>query len=923
MKKIIYLIALCMLWAFTLPVQGANVIPVPGTFYNITQIPSNMVFGAVSTQPVVQTANKALNQAFEFIPVEGMIDTYYIRNYFEKYLNKSSNYAWDVVYESAIKTTQSQWTIVDDASSTTLFRLMLIENSKYLATDLVTTNSAMYCDKAVDNERGLFSLTTATIPTELVAALNGLTLGDISAVNSNLTLPLVAGTTNIPVSWSSSLPLVIAIDGTVTQPDKYDITVKLTATMSEVVNGETFTFTKEFIVTVKAKTTSSEVLAQWNFASGSITESNGMFNVKDQSESGFVGTLKNEARIRTIGGDTSGKVNVLDLGNGTGYFDMGTEIGKAIYSLNNYSMCAFFRIDENYAELSNNGNFIWTFSNSDNVATDKNGYIIGSLKGQFQEVTSQNWQLGAQSVGASAPALKGGWHHMAFTQNGNIGTLYIDGVQVAQNTTLTNTPSLTLPQPGMTGTAFNWLGRSNYPTDVYLRNTLIYDFQLLQMSLSPDDMFGYISVADSIAKLDQAYLENPDFVLPELSAEQASLELGDLTALVSSISLPSKGTIDNSISISWNSSAQDIISKTGAVTRPNYFDKNVTLTATLSKNGQKLFKTFPTKVLVAPNTQFTNNLLVKYDFSTVSVDSIVTDAAEKHFTGIAKKNATIQSIGTTTKFNVLNLGDSIGYFDMGAEVGKVLSNLSDYTMSCYYRINDTYDNIAANGNFLWSFSNSTNANTDKNGYIIGSLKDLSQSITPGDYTAATGNQALSFATAPSLGEWHNLTYTQKDSTGTLYVDGLAVLSDTITNIPATALTKAGLSGTPFNWLGRSCYMSDTYLRKTLVYDFRLYKIALSDEQVQTEELNVGFTINALNNAYDESINGIRTIKDSPYKVIPTSGGIKIEGLSGTEKVSVFDITGRQLKVVNINRVTAITGVYIVNVNGFVAKVIVK
>ena len=281
--------------------------------------------------------------------------------------------------------------------------------------------------------------------------------------------------------------------------------------------------------------------------------------------------------------------------------------------------------------------------------------------------------------------------------------------------------------------------------------------------------------------------------------------------------------------------------------------------------------------MVDPATKFTSDLLVKYDFSTVSADSIVTDAAEKHFTGIAKKNASIQSIGSTTKFNVLNLGDSIGYFDMGLEVGKVLYNLSDYTMSCYYRVNEAYANLAANGNFLWSFSNSTNVNTDRNGYIIGSLKDQSVGITPGYYTAATGNQSVGFATPALQGGWHNLTYTQSGEVGTLYVDGMPVATGAITNLPKTALPKAGLSGTLYNWLGRSCYAADAYLRKTLVYDFRLYKTALTDEQIQTSVLNVGTTIGLLENAYAESLNGVKSISDSPYKVVSTTEGIKISG----------------------------------------------
>ncbi len=921
-KNFYFLVALCISWAYTFQLQAANVMPTAGVFYNIVQTPSNLVFGVVNTsQPCVQTAANKLTQAFEFIPVAGKTDTYYIKTFLGMYLNKSTSNAWSTIYQSTINDLSSEWVITDDASSTTAFRLILNFNSKYLATDAVTENSYFYCDKTADNVRGLFTLVPATIPTELVAAYNSLTLGDISAVTSNMTLPAMSGT--IPIVWTSSLPLVITNDGVVTQPDKYDAIVKLTASMSQVINSVTYTMTKDFLVTVKAKTVVSEQLAQWNFTGSSIYESNGSFKVKDVSESGFEGTIMNDARIRTIGGPSTGRINVLDLGNGTGYFDMGTEIGKAVYSLGDYTMCGFFRIDDDYAELNSNGNFYWSFSNSANTPVDMNGYILGSLKAQTVEVTSNLWSTGAQSVGLGTNAPKNGWHHMAFTQSGTTATLYIDAVQVAQNTAFTNIPSVTLPKSGMTGTPFNWLGRSSYPTDVYLRKSLLYDFQLFRVALTADDFKGYIAVGDSIAKLDLAYLENPNVILPELSAEEAALTLGDLSAVVSNITLPAKGTLDNTISITWKSSNPALIGNDGVVTRPKYFNANDTLTATLSKSGQKLTKAFPATVLLQAGTEFAGDLIVKYDFATVTNDTIVTDAAEKHFTGVLKKDAKIKEIGTTTKYNVLNLGDSIGYFDMGPEVGKALYGLQDYTMTAYYRIDESYTNIAADGNFIWNFSNSTDAMNVRNGYIIGSLKAQSQSISPGYYTAETGNQAVGLATAALTGSWHNITYTQKGTVGSVYIDGTALAVSDITNLPSTALPKPGFVGTPYNWLGRSCYATDAYLRKTLVYDFRLYKTALTDEQIQFTLLNVGGTIEALDKAYNESLNGVKAISDSPYKVIPATGSIKITGLKGGEKVTVVDVAGRGLRVTTVDRITVNAGVYFVKIDNYIAKVMVK
>ena len=757
-------------------------------------------------------------------------------------------------------------------------------------------------------------------PPELITAYNGLAIaGDLANVTADLTLPTDLGN-GITVNWASTLPLVVTTAGKINRPDQYDSTVKLTATVTETVNGVTYTLKKIFTVTVKAFSVAAEQIAEWNFAGDKIAENNGTFTVTDV-QTGFVGTIKNDARIRTIG--TTEQFNVLDLGNGTGYFDMGTDIGKAIYSLKNYTMCGYFRVDADYAYIASNGNFYWTFSNTDSVMTYKNGYVIGRLNNLSQSVSTSYYGAGNEAVAVgSAPSL-GAWHHFAYTQNGTVGTIYVDGISVATGT-MDNLPTTALTIDGRTGTLFNWLGRSNYQGDVYLRKTMLYDFQLLSVPLTADDLnFGF-EVPATIDKLNVAYNENPDFILPELNTEMTNLSLGDLSAVKSNLTLPTKGAADATISISWKSTNSKLIDATGVVTRPNYYNYADTLTATLSKNGQKVTKSFPAVVVLKDGSAFNNNLLVKYDFSSVS-DSTVTDVAEKHLTGTLKQKAKIRTIGSTVKYNVLNLGDSIGYFDLGPEVGKLMYHLNDYTMSTYYRVDTAYTtvNLAKAGNFIWSFSNTKAAMSDPTGYFIGSLNTQTVSISPGYYTAASGNQAVSFATQALLGGWHNLTYTQSGTTGTIYVDGMPMATGTITNLPSTALPKSGQLGTIYNWIGRSCYTSDAYLRKTLIYDYRLYSTALTDEQIQTSVLDVSNTISALDNAYNETPNALKSIMDSQFKVVPSEGGIKIIGLTGYEKVSVYDITGRQLKINNLNHISTNSGVYIVRVNNFATKVVVK
>ncbi|HEY6915554.1 MAG TPA: T9SS type A sorting domain-containing protein, partial [Paludibacter sp.] len=148
-------------------------------------------------------------------------------------------------------------------------------------------------------------------------------------------------------------------------------------------------------------------------------------------------------------------------------------------------------------------------------------------------------------------------------------------------------------------------------------------------------------------------------------------------------------------------------------------------------------------------------------------------------------------------------------------------------------------------------------------------------------------------------------------------------SGTVTMLPSTALAKSNQLGTLYNWIGRSCYTGDVYLRKTLVYDFRLYKTALTDEQILTSVLNVGPTISALDVAYAEKPNAVGSLATNQYQVVTTAGTIKISGLNGTEKVSLFDIAGRQIQVINPTRISTNAGVYIVKINNEATKVVVR
>lgn len=758
---------------------------------------------------------------------------------------------------------------------------------------------------------------------ELNKQFNELTIGN-QELTQDINLPTVLGTQGVTATWASSHPNVIdPATGKVTRQPRFDQWVSLTATLSLSINNQIHTVNKVFNVKVLGLIGTPDLIAHWDFSTPNIFVENGQLRVKD-AEGGFVGTVMNQARIRTIG--ESERWNVLDLGNGTGFFDMGTEIGEAIYTLNDYTIGGFFRIDENYTELTSNGNFFWTFSNTADANTDRNGYILGRLNNVSKEVSSSFWQIGNQGLYTGTAAPRGTWKHVAYTQTGNIGRIFIDGIQVASGT-ITNIPFQMLPREGRTGTLYNWLGRSNYITDVFLRNTLLYGFKVYSVPLTQDNFVLDLEIQSTLSKLNAAFAENPDYKSPALQNEFNNLTLPDVSALTSNITLPTQGTTDPNVLISWSSSHPQIISHTGVVNRPYYFDFPVTLRANLSLGSQVMVKEFPARVLVKPGTEFKSDLLARFDFSQVE-GRIVHDVAEKRFQGTTVNDARIRPIGSaaTQRFNVLDLGNGTGYFDMGEEIGKTLYHLGDFTMSAFFRIDNAYDQINSFGNFIWTFSNTTDGLSNPTGYVIGSLRDLSQSITPGNFTAASGNQSVAFGQNAVRGSWQHFAYTQQGNTGTIYIDGMPLMMGTITNTPATVLRRDGQLGTLYNWIGRSNFIADVFLRNTLVYDFRLYKRALTDIEILITELEVNQTIEQLELAYAAApdATSVQNPTDTPYKIWAVTGGIRIEGLRGNEKVEVFDIAGRHMQVTYRNeRINLQKGIYIVRINNTATKIVVQ
>ena len=88
-----------------------------------------------------------------------------------------------------------------------------------------------------------------------------------------------------------------------------------------------------------------------------------------------------------------------------------------------------------------------------------------SRSGTLQFAISTTGPVGDQVLNAPAPSTAA-WQHVCVTLMGATGTLYVNGVEIAQNTGMTLNPA------SLGATTQNWLGRSQFSSDPYLNGKI-------------------------------------------------------------------------------------------------------------------------------------------------------------------------------------------------------------------------------------------------------------------------------------------------------------------------------------------------------------------------------------------------------------------------------------------------------------------
>ncbi|MFB6318372.1 family 43 glycosylhydrolase [Saccharicrinis sp. FJH54] len=424
------------------------------------------------------------------------------------------------------------------------------------------------------------------------------------------------------------------------------------------------------------------------------TEALNATTISDASGNGFSADLVNGASIVSFD-----NMQVIELGSGNGYVNMGTGLGNLVTTLQDFTVFCKLYIPSS-TSITSNGNFVWTIANSNNIATDANGCLFFSAKNGRYAITPNRW-TGEEGIQTGSALQKGAWITVTYVQQNGTGSLYYNGL-------LTVSGEIAMTPSELGKTSYNYLGRSCYAADSYLRNAKYADFRIYDGALS-------------------------------------SVQIEALSGLKTS---------------------SDAV-----------------------------------------------ELLAEFDFSSAS-DS------EDTYTGSLHNGAQLTTFGAVP---VLDLGDQNGYFDFSAAFGDVIATLDSFSVSTNIYIPES-TSVTGNGNFIWTFANSDNMGTDANGNMFLTAISTRYAISNTGYWS---EEELDAGVPMMKGKWVNLTYTQLNGHSYIYLDADLIANGTISKLPGS------LGSTGYNYLGRSCYAGDGYLKNAVYSNFRIYKGAINRTEIES------------------------------------------------------------------------------------------
>ena len=681
---------------------------------------------------------------------------------------------------------------------------------------------------------------------------NVLTVGGGSTLAAPTGLTATAGDAQVPLSWTASTGAASYNVKRATVSGGPYTTIKSVTTTSytdsTAANGTTYYYVVSAVSALTESTNSSEVSA------APVTAAYSYWPFDETS-----GTLATDiwnSRVATLasGGTwVSGKFNNglhLD-GTSNGYATLPTGV---VSTLNDFTIAGWVKLDAvaSWARVFDFGTGTTTYM----FLAPKNGST-----GYLRYAITTSGGSGEQQINSTTTMTTGTWAHVAVTWSGNVGIMYVNGVEVGRNSSMTLKPS------SLGSTTLNYFGRSQYSADPKLTGTLD-DFRIYGRALAATEIANLYNIGNQTITFNaiaQKYAGDADFdpaatASSGLAVSYSSSNTAVATIVSGKVHIVATGTATITASQAGNENytAASTVSQTLNVTTlptPTGFsavsgDGLVTLnwTASTDASGYKVKRATvsggPYTTIATPATAgyyditAANGTTYYYVVSAVNTSNESANSSEVSATPVSAAfsywpfdetsgttatdvwNGHIGTLASGASWttgvynNGLHLnGTSNGYTTLGS---GLVSTLNDFTVATWVKL-DTVMNWAR----IFDFGSGTNT------YMFLSPKNgatgyLRYAITT---SGGSGEQQINTTTTMTSGTWAHVAVTWSGNVGILYVNGIEVGRNS-----AMTLKPSSLGSTTLNYIGRSQYSGDPKLTGTLD-DFRIYSRALSSAEV--------------------------------------------------------------------------------------------
>jgi arabinan endo-1,5-alpha-L-arabinosidase len=538
-----------------------------------------------------------------------------------------------------------------------------------------------------------------------------------AAKDNSLTLP-TRGARGTHIAWQTSNENVIDVDGVVTRPNVGDGDQVVMLTASLELNGQTTNRT--FQIAVPQRQPFNRV-AHYAFEQ-TLIDSLGRFGAGQATGN----RVWNSGAVAFDAGH-DGSALRLNGGNGV-------RLPPGL--ITNYEYTVSFWINPTAITR-----FTPAFFAAVNEQVDPAGFPFST---QWLSFLPESWDGNTMLWSGSDQWFDGSagmrippnaWHHLAFSVNQGVVSVYVDGTRRFNAGTISDFFST---RPGIFALGVNYW---DLPF-----NGLIDELKIYEASLS----------AAEIRSLDIDHLPAAQL----LGSAAALLDLGDLSAVRENLKLPRTGAYASAIH--WVSSNPAVLSHRGKVTRPgdDQPDVDVTLTATLSLEGQITTRTFAVTI---------KSLAPPVPVATYRFEDNLSEASGFHAPGVSTGN------------RVFVPGGSVSYAAGAVDRALRLDGNSGVRLP---------DNLINDRSYSISLWLNPTAVTQFTTAFFGWATDSSWiSLVPRGPGAAqqtmlwSGTQWFdgTFNSSIPVGSWSHLVMVVNNGTLTLYLNG--VLANTMTGFP--------------------------------------------------------------------------------------------------------------------------------------------